>query len=154
MTYAKLKTLTQAYLIGDNKLPPEPEIFLVLTEGALLEVATRAESLHLMTLSKSDDILRLSYGEYMIRRPESPVLDSDHIDIDEELVPVVARLIASSISKEKGSMHAAVANRLILDFNAKTYDMLDTITKKTELEIDESNSVVAPLDEHGKGWGI
>lgn len=154
MTYAKLKTLTQAYLIGDNKLPPEPEIFLVLAESALMEVATRAESLHLMTLSKADDILRLSYGDYMIRRPESPILDSDNIDIDEELVPVLARLIASSISKEKGGMHATVANRLILDFNAKTYDMLETTTKQAELEVDESYQVMAPTESHTTGWAL
>lgn len=154
MTYAKLKTLTQAYLISDNKLPPEPEVFLVLTESALLEVATRAESLHLMTLSKSDNILRLAYGEYMIRVPESPLLDSDYVDIDEELVPAVARIIASSISKDKGGMHATVANRLILDFNAKTYGMLDTVTQKAELEIDASEHIAAPMDQHDIGWGI
>jgi len=129
-----LQNLTKGLLTGDNALPADPDVLLGLLKYALTTVATKADSLHLMTLSTTADILRLSQGDYLIRNPILPEDDIDEIDIDEELVPAVARYLASYISSEKGGIHVKAADRIILDYNAKTYEILEQM----ELEADEA----------------
>lgn len=125
MTYGRLKSLISGLLVGDNLLPNDPNVLKELVAYALLTVANKADSLHLMTLSTTDDVLRLAQGDYLIRMPITPSLDDDLLDIDEELAPAVARFIASYISREKGGIHAEAANRIILDYNAKTYEIIE-----------------------------
>ncbi len=115
----------QGLLTGDNVLPSDEDVLQSLVGSALLTVAMKAESLHLMTLSTTSNILRLSQGDYLIRHPESPALDDDLIDIDEELAPVVARVVVSMLSRDKGGIHMHAAERMILDYNAKTYEIID-----------------------------
>ncbi len=128
-----LKNLTKGLLTGDNKLPEDEEVMLGLVQYALTTTAMKADSLHLMTLSTTANILRLAQGDYTIRVPEVPEDDEDEIDIDEELIFAVARFIASYLSREKGGIHVQAANRIILDYNAKTYE----ITEQMQLEADE-----------------
>lgn len=130
MTYGMLKNITTGLLTGDNLLTKDPDVLQGLVQYALTTVATQADSLHLMTLSTTADVLRLSRGDYLIRMPEVPVLDTDVVDIDEELTFAVARYIASYISKDKGGIHVNAADRIIKDYNAKTYE----ITEQMELE--------------------
>jgi len=146
MTYDRLQSLTTGFLIGDNKLPSDPDVLLALLEAAFVEVSTLADSLHLMTVSTNVNALRMGpttlvestevtstgtetsflefKNEYLIRFPELPVVGTDEIDIDQELCVPVARLLASYISKEKGGIHKSIALRMILDYNAKVYDIL------------------------------
>ena len=125
MTYATLKNVTVGLLIGDNKLPNDDDVVKGLLQYALTTVAMQADSLHLMTLSTTANVLRLAQGDYLIRMPELPVLDTDLIDIDEELTFAVARYIASYVSKEKGGIHVNAADRIIKDYNAKTYEITE-----------------------------
>ena len=130
MTYKTFKSITTGLLIGDNVLPEDDEVLQGLVQYALTTVATKAESLHLMTLSTTANVLRLSQGNYLIRIPETPEWEEDLMDIDEELTFAVARFVASYISKEKGGIHVQAANRIILDFNAKTYEIIDQFTEE------------------------
>ena len=123
MNYSALKSLVSGLLIGDHVLPDDPVVLQGLVQYALTTVAMKAESLHLMTLNTTEEILRLAKGDYLIRMPLVPTLDTDEIDIDNELVFAVARYIASYLSRDKGGIHVQAAERIILDFNAKTYEL-------------------------------
>ena len=144
MTYSTLQTITKAYLIGDNKLPPESEAFIALAEGALIEVATKADSMHLtlpVLHAAGSNILRKGHGGYVIRFPLVPKYTyvigtdaSEDVDIDQELCYAVARLIARDVSKDKGGLHIKVADRIIKDYNAKVYEILDSSVEDLDLE--------------------
>ena len=153
MTYATLKDITTGLLIGDNVLPNEPGVLLGLIQYALTTVATQADSLHLMTLSTTANVLRLARGDYLIKMPVAPIVittavdalaidatpeeiaiaeaadvlstSNQLIDIDEELTFAVARYIASYVSREKGGIHVQAADRIIKDYNAKTYEITE-----------------------------
>jgi len=133
MTYSMLKNLTSGLLTGDNVLPSDEEVMIGLLQYALTTTAMKADSLHLMTLSTTANVLRLAQGDYLIRNPELPVDDEDEIDIDDELIFAVSRFIASYLSREKGGIHVQAADRIILDYNAKTYE----ITEQMQLEADK-----------------
>jgi hypothetical protein len=105
LTYDTFKLMTAGLLTGDNKLPDDIEVLTSLVQYALTTVAMQAESLHLMTLSTSADVLRLAHGDYLIRRPLPPEDGVDELDIDEELTFAVARYVASYLSREKGGIH-------------------------------------------------
>ena len=125
MTYGMLKSLTAGLLTGDNVLPTDPDVMQSLVGYSLTTVATQADSLHLMTLSTTANVLRLAQGDYLIRVPLVPEDDVDVMDIDEELAPAVARYIASYLSRDKGGIHVNAAKRIILDYNSKTYEIID-----------------------------
>jgi len=129
VTYDVFKSLTTGLLTGDTILPQDAAVLKSLVQYALTTVATQAESLHLMTLSTTDNVLRLSQGDYLIRMPIAPDLNTDTIDIDEELIPAVSRYLASYISKGKGGIHVNAADRIIKDYNMKTYGIISKINK-------------------------
>jgi len=125
LTYDEFKSLTTGLLTGDNVLPSDDIVLKGLVQYALTTVATQAESLHLMTLSTTENVLRISQGDYLIRMPVAPTLGIDVIDIDEELVFAVSRYVASYVSKNKGGIHVNAADRIIKDYNAKTFEILE-----------------------------
>lgn len=127
MTYETFINLTTGLLTGDNVLPKEEPVRLALLEAAFSEIATKADSLHLMTLSATVDVLRLGDGAYVIRVPELPAAPADIMDIDNELCFPLARIMASYISKDKGGIHVNAANRLILDYNSKVREIIATL---------------------------
>lgn len=126
-------------LVGDNVIPQEEDVLLALVETALLTTANKADSLHLMTLSTTADVLRLAQGDYLIRMPVAPEFDEDLLDIDEELAPVVARYVASYISSKKGGIHIQAAERMILDYNAKTWEIFE------QMEVEAAEDGVADM---------
>lgn len=125
MTYKMFRSVTTGLLTGDNTLPDDEEVMQGLTGYALTTVATQADSLHLMTLSTTANVLRLAHGDYLIRTPELPEFDDDLMDIDDELTYAVARYVASYLSAEKGGIHVNAAKRIILDYNAKVYEITE-----------------------------
>lgn len=147
MTYAMLKNLTSGLLVGDNVLPADEEVLLGLLKYALTTTAMKADSLHLMTLSTTANVLRLAQGDYLIRNPELPEDDEDEIDIDDELIFAVSRYIASYLSREKGGIHVQAANRIILDYNAKTYEIIEQMELEAEQEDVEELSYTPPSTE-------
>lgn len=142
MTYGVFKNITSGLLIGDRQLPTDADVLLGLVQYALTTVATSADSLHLMTLNSSGNILRLGQGDYLVRTPNVPVEDTDILDIDEELVFAVARYVASYISAEKGGIHVNEAVRIIKNFNAKTWEIIEQVKLETLKNIE--NGEVLP----------
>lgn len=129
MTYGSLKNLTTGLLIGDNILPKDDAIVKALLMYAFNMIADKAEALHLLTLSKTDDIYRFATGEFLMRLPKLPENDEDELDIDEELCYVAARYIAAMISKERAEIHQQFGDDGILKYNGKVYQILETLTK-------------------------
>lgn len=142
MTYWALKKVISGLLVGDNILPDDEEVVRGLVDYALNTVATTANSLHLLTLDPTGNILRISHGDYYIRVPDVPSFDDDKLDIDKELAFAVARYVASYISKDKGGVHAGIANRIILDFNANVAALLENISIETITSTCDSGSTV------------
>jgi hypothetical protein len=162
MTYITFRNLLKGLLTGDNIIPEDEDVVLALLSSALLAVASKADSLHLMTLSTTANILRLAQGDYLIRIPDTPTIittdysaldlllataeeiaaaqasdrvatDSQLIDMDEELIPAVARYVASYISATKGGIHVQAAERIILDYNCKTWEVLEQMQLEADL---------------------
>ena len=180
MTYTTLKNITSGLLTGDNVLPNDADVLLGLLQYALTTVAMQADSLHLMTLSTTADVLRIAQGDYLIRTPEAPAIITDAvdaldvtgltveeaaaallaaqdtdttatnnqlIDIDEELTFAVARYIASYVSKEKGGIHVNAADRVIKDYNAKTWEILEQMQAEAYAEGVAEECYTAPSTE-------
>jgi len=127
MTYKTFKNVVKGLLTGDNVLPNDEEVILGLLEYAYTTVATKADSLRLLSVGSATDVLRLAQEGYLVRFPELPVMDDDELDLDKELCYPVARFVASFLSKEKAAVHVAAAEREIKDYNAKVWEMLSSI---------------------------
>ena len=145
MTYGTLKSITTGLLTGDNNLPTDEGVLLGLVQYALTTVATQADSLHLMTLSTTANILRIGQGDYLIRTPEAPEDDVDMLDIDEELTFAVARYLASYFSKEKGGIHVNAAARIITDYNAKSWEIFE------QMQLEAAEDGVADIEYNAPG---
>ena len=130
MTYGGLKSLVAGLLIGDNNMPKDDVIFKSLLSYAFDMIANKAEALRLLTMTSTEDIVRLGPGEYLVRTPIMPNNDSDELDIDHELGFVAARYIAAMLSKEKIKIHQQYGDDGILRYNGKVYQILE----KVELE--------------------
>lgn len=138
MTYGELKNLTSGLLIGDNVVPKDDNVFKSLLSYAFNMISNKAEALRLMTMNSSDDIIRLGPGEYLVRKPNMPTVDSDELDIDHELGFVAARYIASMISKDKIAIHQQYGDDEILKYNGKVYQILEKV--KIEAENSKQNT--------------
>lgn len=139
MTYGALKHTVAGLLTGDNALPKDDNITKSLLEYAYTMIADKAEALHLLTLNKNDDIHRLASGDYLMRTPELPTLDTDDLDIDHELCFVAARYMASMLSKDKTSIHQQYGDDGILKYNGKVYQILEKIKLDAENCTDTNN---------------
>lgn len=138
MTYGELKNLTSGLLIGDNVVPKDDNVFKSLLSYAFNMISNKAEALRLMTMNSSEDIIRLGPGEYLVRKPNMPTVDSDELDIDHELGFVAARYIASMISKDKIAIHQQYGDDEILKYNGKVYQILEKV--KIEAENSKQNT--------------
>lgn len=132
MTYGQLKSLTSGLLIGDNNLPKDDAIVKSLLSYAFNMISNKAEALRLMTMSSTEDIIRLGPGEYLVRTPKMPESDAEELDIDHELGFVAARYIASIISKEKIAIHQQYGDDEILKYNGKVYQILEKVKIEEE----------------------
>lgn len=126
MTYADLKTLTKALLTSDFPLPDTEAATKALLSMAYNYLVDKCQVLNLQTEDKSDNIQRLGRGTFMLRRPELPKSDTDELDIDEDLCPAVASLIASYISEKKVAIHQARADEIIRSYNAKVDELIES----------------------------
>lgn len=126
MTYADLKTLTKALLSSDFPLPEDEASIKALLNMAYNYLVDKCQVLNLQTEDKSDNIQRLGRGTFMLRRPELPKSDNDELDIDEDLCPAVASLIASYISEKKVAIHQARADEIIRSYNAKVDELIES----------------------------
>jgi len=136
MTYLQLKNVVKGLLTGDNMLTKDDDVVISLLGMAFNHIAMKAESLHLLTIDKDVDILRLGVGGYVTRTPYLPVVDSDVLDIDPDLCYAAARMIASYVSKQGGQYHKREAEEIITMYNGKVYTLLESINIDGGLEDD------------------
>lgn len=127
MTYRGLKYCVQGLLTSDNVLPEENDVVLALLGMAYNHVANKCTVLNLMTLDKSAEIVRLTSGKMLLRRPELPTTDDDILDVDEDICYIVASLVASYVSKDKVGIHQNRADVAIRDYNAKVTEIIESL---------------------------
>ena len=127
MTYGGLKSLVTGLLIGDNVIPKDDAVMKSLLSYAFDMIANKAEALRLLTMNSTEEIVRLGPGEYLVRKPNLPEIDTDELDIDHELCFVAARYIAAMLSKEKIKIHQDYGDDGILRYNGKVYQILEKV---------------------------
>lgn len=138
MKYKELKVLVSALLVGDNKITSNEAELKSLLMLAFNDIASRAESLRLMTKSMNKEVLRGSVGDYLTRYPELPENDESELDMDKDLCFAAARFIASYVSKNKPAVHVEEGEKMIRLFNGKVNSMIESIQVD-----DEGNGYVA-----------
>lgn len=121
MTYSDLKAQTSMLLTSENKLPKDDTIVRAALKFAYIELADMATPLKWLTLNKDYGIMRNGPGNYLVRMPEMPIDDTDELDIDSELTPAVARMIASYIVKDVRlkQYHRSLAEQLMKKYDSK-----------------------------------
>jgi len=121
MTYQKLQNILKVFLIGDNPPPKDDEVMLAVLETAYIELANDCTSLKLLTANKDADIIRTNSKGTYVRMPRLPIKMTDKLDIDNELCPAVARLMASYIAKDlnKKAYHKQEAAKAIMQYESK-----------------------------------
>jgi len=127
MTYSDLKNQVSVLLTSDNKLPVgQPELVHASLKFAYIEIADMATPLKWLTKNKDTDIMRKGPGSYFVRMPKMPIDDTDELDIDSELVPSVARLIASYFSKDINlkNYHRKLAADLMKKYESKVREYI------------------------------
>ena len=138
MKYKELKVLVSALLVGDNKITSNEAELKSLLMLAFNDIASRAQSLRLMTKSMNKEVLRGSVGDYLTRYPELPENDESELDMDKDLCFAAARFVASYVSKNKPAVHVEEGEKMIRLFNGKVNSMIESI------QVDEEgNSYVA-----------
>ena len=127
MKYKELKVLVSALLVGDNRITSNEAELKSLLMLAFNDIASRAQSLRLMTKSMNKEVLRGSVGDYLTRYPELPENDESVLDMDKDLCFAAARFIASYVSKNKPAVHVEEGEKMIRLFNGKVNSMIESI---------------------------
>ena len=131
MTYGRLKDAIKVLLIGDNEIPTGGELVAAL-EMAYIEISNKTTALKLLTVNKDNAIMRMGPGDTYIRMPALPRDDTDELDLDNELVPAVARIIASYVSDKKGSIHMGIAFRMAMEYENKVQVYLEELARRED----------------------
>lgn len=142
MTFSKLKSAAKLFLTGDTPLPKDDEQLIVSVEIAYLFIADHTTSLKLLTTNKEEEIIRRGPGGQYIRMPNLPEFDDDYLDIDKELYPAVARLMASHVSRDKSEYHQAKAMEIITAYESKVESYIleqERLGKYSQYDIDSSD---------------
>jgi len=104
----------------------DEEQMLAALEMAYIELASKASALKLLTAEiTSNDVIRQGPGGTYLRMPTLPTKDTDQLDIDNELCPAVARIIASYLSREKGKLHQQEASKILSAYESKVRVFLE-----------------------------
>jgi hypothetical protein len=111
--------MLKSLLVGDNVAPKDDEDFANALLMAYTEMADAVTPLKWLTTNKSVEILRHYKGDYYVRMPKLPKDPEDELDIDSELVPVVARYMASNIA---GDITTKNYHRNLAHDSMKKYD--------------------------------
>lgn len=136
MKYKELKVLVSALLVGDNRITSNEAELKSLLMLAFNDIASRAQSLRLMTKSMNKEVLRGSVGDYLTRYPELPENDDSELDMDKDLCFAAARFMASYVSKNKPAVHVEEGEKMIRLFNGKVNSMIESFK----------------IDEEGNGY--
>ena len=90
MTLADFKAFCLAKKRGDIKLPDTNEAYKPLIQESLEYIAKNTTPIDLVTDDTTVETLRWLNASQLIRKPIAPSLDTDKIDIDEQLTYAVA----------------------------------------------------------------
>jgi len=127
MTYAELQDLSSLFLGGDYTLPKEESRRLVALKAAYSYASTKCTALKLLTSNKDNAIMRMGPGESYVRMPKLPRDTTDTLDIDSELGPAIARIIAHYVAKDikMKDYHKAEAIEIMRDYEGKVAEFMD-----------------------------
>jgi len=125
MTLDSLRITIETLLIGDNELPEDDVKLIALLEMAYIEIASRVTSLKLLTANNSSEVIRGGPSGSYIRMPVLPNLGNEELDIDRELCPAVARIIAGYVSRSKSQYHQAEAQKVLVNYETKVRRFLE-----------------------------
>jgi len=144
MTYGRLKSAIRLLLIGDNELPDEKEQLLAAVEMAYLQLASKATALKLLTTTHASEVIRLGPGGTYLRMPDLPEDDIDEMDIDSELCPALARIIASYVSRDKSKLHDMEADKILRGYESKVRVFIEE--QESEGKYNEEEGYTEPVD--------
>ena len=148
MTYKGLQNILKIMLIGDNVIPQNPEILLSALEMAYIEIANQCTALKLLTANQGEQIIREGLSGSYVRMPTLPKIDTDELDIDSELAPAVARIMASYITKDKIQQHLTIAERIMGQYESKVRGFILS-QEQRGIYTDTSTDVVISSDGSG-----
>jgi len=133
MTYGRFQEVLSVLLIGDNEAPSGSQLIAAL-EMAYIEVTNKTTPLKLLTTNKDNAILRMGPGDTYLRMPKLPKDATESLDIDSELVPAVARIVASYVSREKVKIHIAMAQEIMRDYENKVLAYMEEMDRRKNVE--------------------
>jgi len=140
MTLANLRVTIETLLIGDNELPAEQEKLIALLEMGYIEIASRVTALKLLTANNSSEVIRGGPSGSYVRMPVLPTEGNDELDIDRELCPALARIIAGYVSRDRAGHHQAEAQKVLVNYETKVRRFLeenaDNVDYSVEAETD------------------
>jgi len=143
MTYGELKNQISMLLISDNQLPKDDNKIKSALKMTYIEMADLTTPLKWVTLDNGNDVIRLAFGNnYYLRMPILPEVDSDVLDIDKELVPVVARIMAGYIAKEINvrQYHRSLAMESMKRYDSKVREyMISLQSAENPINMDEDD---------------
>jgi len=127
MVYKELLDLVEVYLGGDFGLPKDDDKKRIALKSAYYYAADQCTALKLLTVDKGDAIMRMGPGDTYVRMPRLPKDITDRLDIDSELVPGIARIMAHYIAKDISmkNYHEAKALELFRRYEAKVQEYLN-----------------------------
>jgi hypothetical protein len=136
MTYNELLDLVEVYLGGDYQLPESDNAKLVALKSAYYYAADNCTALKLLTTNKDNAIMRMGPGSTYVRMPSMPVDGTDKLDIDSELVPAIARVIAHYVAKDikMKAYHETKALEAFRRYESKVTEYLNEMNARGEWE--------------------
>jgi len=143
MTYGELKNQVSLLLISDNQLPKDDNKIKSAIKMAYIEISDLTTPLKWVTRDNGLDILRLAFSntDYYVRMPALPETDNDDLDIDEELTPIVARMIAGYIAKEIGvrQYHRKLAMDSMKRYDSKVREYMLSLQPNNKINTSEDD---------------
>jgi len=137
MTYDDLQNLTSVFLGGDYSLPKEDGKKLAALSAAYTFAATKCTALKLLTTNKDNAIMRMGPGNSYIRMPNMPNDKTSTLDIDSELGPAIARIIAHYIAKDvkMKDYHEVKALEIMRDYECKVQEYIEEQQRRGSYEL-------------------
>ena len=142
MTYSRLKSAVKLLLIGDNDIPEDNEQMLAAMEMAYIELSSKASSLRLLSADHASDIIRLGPNGTYLRMPNLPEDDSDELDIDPELAPALARILASYLSRNNQILHQSEANKVLVSYESKVRVFMERMEAEGAYDTEQAITAV------------
>jgi len=127
MTYGEVLDLVSVYTTGDLKMPQEDSKKLVALKSAFYFAADHCTALKLLTANKASSIIRMGPGGTYVRMPNLPRDLTDELDIDSELCPAIARVMASYFTKDISTRnyHKKEAIEVFHAYNDKVSEFME-----------------------------